>query len=36
MVDMINIQRNFAFAQKVLTTLDGIRATITNEIAKPS
>lgn len=34
LVDMIEIQRNYAFAQKVLTTLDGIRSTITNELGK--
>ncbi len=36
LVDLISIQRNYAFAQKVLTTLDGIRATISNDIGKPS
>ncbi len=34
MVDMISIQRHFANAQKVLTTLDGIRGTISNELGK--
>ncbi len=34
MVDMIAIQRHFANAQKVLTTLDGIRGTISNELGK--
>ena len=36
LVDMISITRNYAFAQKVLTTLDGIRATISNDLAKPA
>lgn len=35
LVDMISITRNYAFAQKVLTTLDGIRSTISNDLAKP-
>ncbi|MEO6445739.1 MAG: flagellar hook basal-body protein [Gemmatimonadaceae bacterium] len=34
LVDLISIQRNYANAQKVLTTLDGIRGTITNELGK--
>ncbi len=34
LVDLISIQRNFADAQKVLTTLDGIRGTIANELGK--
>ena len=34
LVDLITIQRNFAFAQKMLTTLDGIRGTISNELGK--
>jgi flagellar basal body rod protein FlgG len=34
LVDLISVQRNFAFAQKVLTTLDGVRSTITNDLAK--
>lgn len=34
LVDLISIQRNFADAQKVLTTLDGIRGTISNELGK--
>jgi flagellar basal-body rod protein FlgG len=34
LVDLISIQRNFADAQKVLTTLDGIRSTIVNELGK--
>jgi flagellar basal body rod protein FlgG len=34
LVDMIAISRNYAFAQKVITTLDGIRATISNDITK--
>jgi flagellar basal-body rod protein FlgG len=36
LVDMISITRNYAFAQKILTTLDGIRSTIANDIAKPA
>jgi flagellar basal-body rod protein FlgG len=36
LVDLITIQRNYAFAQRVLTTLDGIRATIANDLAKPA
>jgi flagellar basal-body rod protein FlgG len=36
LVDMISITRNYAFAQKVLTTLDGIRGTIANDLAKPA
>ena len=34
LVDLISIQRNYANAQKVLTVLDGIRSTITNELGK--
>ncbi|MEP7346641.1 MAG: flagellar hook-basal body protein [Gemmatimonadaceae bacterium] len=34
LVDLITVQRNYAFAQKVLTTLDGVRSTITNELGK--
>jgi flagellar basal-body rod protein FlgF len=34
LVDMISVQRNYAFAQKALTTLDGIRATIVNDLGK--
>jgi len=34
LVDMITIQRHFADAQKVLSTLDGIRGTIANELGK--
>ena len=34
MVDMISVQRAYANAAKALTTLDGIRATITNELGK--
>ena len=34
LVDLISIQRNFTDAQKVLTTLDGIRGTIANELGK--
>lgn len=36
LVDMIGINRNYAFAQKILTTLDGIRATIANDLPKPA
>jgi flagellar basal body rod protein FlgG len=36
MVDMITIQRNFAFAQKAMSTLDDIRATISNQLGKPT
>lgn len=34
LVDLITVQRNYAFAQKVLTTLDGVRSTITNDLGK--
>jgi flagellar basal-body rod protein FlgF len=34
MVDMISVQRAYANAAKALTTLDGIRATITNDLGK--
>ena len=34
MVDMISVQRGYANAAKALTTLDGIRATISNELGK--
>jgi flagellar basal body rod protein FlgG len=34
MVDMISVQRAYANAAKALTTLDGIRATIANELGK--
>lgn len=34
LVDLITIQRHFADAQKVLTTLDGIRGTIANDLSK--
>ncbi|MFN8582724.1 MAG: flagellar hook-basal body protein [Gemmatimonadaceae bacterium] len=34
LVDLIEIQRNYAFAQRVLTTLDGIRSTISNDLGK--
>ena len=34
LVDLISIQRNFASAQKALTTLDDIRATIANDLGK--
>lgn len=34
MVDMISVQRAYANAAKALTTLDGIRATISNELGK--
>jgi flagellar basal-body rod protein FlgF len=35
MVDMIAVQRNYAFVQKAITTLDDIRATIAHDLAKP-
>jgi flagellar basal body rod protein FlgG len=35
MVDMISIQRNYAFAQKAISVLDDIRSTITHDLAKP-
>jgi flagellar basal-body rod protein FlgF len=34
MVDMISVQRAYANAAKALTTLDGIRATIANDLGK--
>jgi flagellar basal-body rod protein FlgF len=36
MVDMISVQRAYANAAKALTTLDAIRATITNDLGKAS
>ncbi|MGQ0646122.1 MAG: flagellar hook-basal body protein [Gemmatimonadaceae bacterium] len=36
LVDMISIQRNFAFTQKAISTLDDVRATITNQLGKPT
>ena len=35
MVDLISIQRAYAAVQRAVTTLDGIRATISNELGKP-
>jgi flagellar basal-body rod protein FlgF len=35
MVDMISIQRAYAAVQKAVVTLDGIRGTVTNDLAKP-
>jgi flagellar basal body rod protein FlgG len=35
MVDMISIQRSYAAVQRTMTTLDGIRQTISNELGKP-
>jgi flagellar basal-body rod protein FlgF len=35
MIDMISIQRAYSAVQKAVTTLDGIRSTIANEIGKP-
>lgn len=35
MVDMISIQRSYAAVQRTMTTLDGIRHTISNELGKP-
>lgn len=34
LVDLISISRNFADAQKALTTLDNVRATISNDLGK--
>jgi flagellar basal body rod protein FlgG len=34
MVDMISIQRSYAAVQRTMTTLDGIRQTISNELGK--
>lgn len=34
-VDMISVQRAYAAVQKTMTTLDGVRQTISNEIGKP-
>lgn len=34
LVDLISIQRNFTDAQKVLSTLDGIRGTIANDLSR--
>ncbi|MEO7966236.1 MAG: flagellar basal body rod C-terminal domain-containing protein, partial [Gemmatimonadaceae bacterium] len=34
LVDLISISRNFANAQKALTTLDNVRATISNDLGK--
>lgn len=36
LVDLITIQRNYAFAQRAFTTLDQIHATISNDLAKPN
>lgn len=36
LVDMISIQRHFAFAQKAISTLDDVRATISNQLGKPT
>jgi flagellar basal body rod protein FlgG len=35
MVEMISIQRNYAFAQKAITVLDDVRSTIAHDLAKP-
>lgn len=35
MVDLISIQRNYAAVQRTMTTLDGIRHTISTELGKP-
>jgi flagellar basal-body rod protein FlgF len=35
MVDMISIQRAYAAVQRTITTLDGVRGTIANELGKP-
>lgn len=34
MVDMISIQRAYSAVQKAVTTLDDVRSTIANQIAK--
>jgi flagellar basal-body rod protein FlgF len=35
MVDLISVQRAFAAVQRAVTTLDGIRETISNDLGKP-
>lgn len=35
MVDLISIQRSYSAVQKAMSTLDGIRSTISNELGKP-
>ena len=35
MVDMISIQRAYASVQKAMSTLDGVRGTIVNDLGKP-
>ena len=35
LVDMISIQRAYSAVQKAVVTLDGIRGTIANDLAKP-
>jgi flagellar basal body rod protein FlgG len=35
MVDLITVQRSYAAVQRTITTLDGIRHTISNELGKP-
>ena len=35
MVDLISIQRAYAAVQRAVTTLDGIRDTISNQLGKP-
>jgi flagellar basal body rod protein FlgG len=35
LIEMITIQRHFAFAQKAITTLDEIRGTAVNDLGKP-
>lgn len=35
LVDLISIQRNFSAVQRAMTTIDGIRSTISNELGKP-
>lgn len=35
MIDMISIQRAYSAVQKAMTTLDGVRSTIANDIGRP-
>jgi flagellar basal-body rod protein FlgG len=35
MVDLITVQRSYAAVQRTITTLDGIRHTIANDLGKP-
>lgn len=36
LVDLVSIQRHYGFAQKVLTSLDAIRATIATDLTRPA